>query len=99
MPPNTPDLDRPDAVLTLVSTWDLAIPDQQRAVADLAMDACDQLVFPRPGLLSHSCMLGVSVGAGLGDGVGVEHAQDLRSVGDCARAVRVLFDARTGSSS
>jgi hypothetical protein len=58
-------------VLALVSTWDLAIPDQQRAVADLAMDACKELVFTRPELLSHSCMLGT-------DGTTLLHYQQWR---------------------
>ncbi|WP_084211348.1 antibiotic biosynthesis monooxygenase [Pseudonocardia acaciae] len=54
MTSNVPDLDRAGVALVVVSVWELAIPDLQRRLADLAVDT----LGPREGLVSHACMLG-----------------------------------------
>jgi hypothetical protein len=51
-----PDISRPDAGLVLISEWTVATPERQRAAADAAMAAWDEVAWP-DGLLSHTALV------------------------------------------
>ncbi|PLW65633.1 hypothetical protein GQS52_13750 [Streptomyces sp. SCUT-3] len=57
LPSPLPDITRPDAGHVLISHWDTAGPEQQRALMDAVMDAWEE--HPLPGdFLSRSCFAG-----------------------------------------
>src|SRR5262245_16671502 len=68
------DVTRSDVGLVAIAEWRAALPAQQQAVADAALDAWNQVEWPE-GLLSHWCLLGA-------DGHSVLHY--IQSVGEDA---------------